>query len=82
MGVFRDQPCPGHGSRKVYDHEFRSLRCVFCGHRVETFGVAPVATRKLPPWRWLPELRQRKWAVSTAGRYRLTDPSAASTDSS
>jgi hypothetical protein len=39
-----------------------SPRCTDCGHRQPVNGVPPRQTRELPPWRWLPELRDRRRA--------------------
>lgn len=34
-------------------------RCTGCGRRLTVLGIAPVATRKLPPWFWPGEIVNR-----------------------
>ncbi len=65
--------CRAHGAEKVYDHDFDSYRCKYCGHRLRTHGKEPVATRMMPVRRWIPELAGRRWARRTrAGSTRLS----------
>ena len=37
-------------------------RCSGCGHRLRVNDVPPMPTRKMMPWRWIPELLDRERA--------------------
>lgn len=65
-----DPDCPDHGSRTVYDHNFRSLRCAWCGHRFSRGDRTVTPTRKLPVWMWPKEASGRAWAKQTRGKSR------------
>lgn len=59
---------PTHGHLVVWDERFREYRCTGCGHRVgKTQEDSPRATRYKWPWLWLPELRNREWAMVQPG---------------
>jgi len=52
----------------VWDERFGEYRCTGCGHRVgKTQEDSPRATRYKWPWLWLPELRNREWAMVQPG---------------
>jgi DNA-directed RNA polymerase subunit RPC12/RpoP len=59
---------PTHGHLVVWDERFREYRCTGCGHRIgKTQEDSPRATRYKWPWLWLPELRNREWAMVQPG---------------
>lgn len=68
LHLFADPHCPDHGSRTVYDHNLRSLRCAWCGHRVRKDGEPVTATRHLSPLLWPKEVGGRAWAKQTRGK--------------
>lgn len=58
--------CNRHKEREVMlrcERKREIWRCLFCGHRTQENGKAPIATRFLP-WRWFTELRHRRWAIN------------------
>jgi hypothetical protein len=70
LHLFANPECPEHGSRTYYDHRFRSLRCVFCGHRVRKDGESVPSTRSMPFWMWPKEVGGRAQAKQTQGKHR------------
>jgi hypothetical protein len=70
--LFADPDCPEHGGKTYYDHNFRSLRCAWCGHRVRKDGVPVPRTRDYPFWMWPKEIGGRKQAKQTRGPLSVT----------
>ena len=66
-----------HGARgnRVWDVDFSSWRCRGCGHRVETGGKKPKATRFMWPTRWPRELARREWARTVIMPPQREEPS-------